>query len=220
MTTALHVDPQGPPLSMALSELVTLTKVSVGPMDNNSYALSTTHGCLLIDAAAEPSRLIDVLGGARCTGIITTHSHHDHIGALAQLASATGAALLAGAPDVDAIAAATGVRPYGMWDGDSVAIPGGEHLDVIGIVGHTPGSVTLVYSPPGGTVQLFTGDSLFPGGVGTTRGPDEFTRLMDDVTHKLFDRFPDTAVVHPGHGDATTLGAERPHLAEWRARGW
>ncbi len=99
--------------------------------------------------------------------------------------------------------------------------------------GHTPGSVALVYREPvrptdqlgtdalPGRVHLFTGDSLFPGGVGNTQGdPDRFGRLIDDVVTRVFDRFDDSTWVYPGHGKDTTLGAERPHLEEWRRRGW
>ncbi len=79
----------------------------------------------------------------------------------------------------------------------------------------------MLYQDPGGTPHLFTGDSLFPGGVGNTQGDaDRFARLIDDVEHRVFDVLPDETWVYPGHGNDTTLGAERPHLAEWRERGW
>ena len=86
--------------------------------------------------------------------------------------------------------------------------------------GHTPGSIALLYDDPDGTPHLFTGDSLFPGGVGKTSSPDDFASLVEDVSTKLFDRLPDETWFYPGHGDDSTLGAERPHLAEWRERGW
>ena len=84
-----------------------------------------------------------------------------------------------------------------------------------------PGSIALLYDDPAGTPHLFTGDSLFPGGVGNTFGDSEaFKSLISDVERKVFDRLPDEAWFYPGHGDDSTLGAERPHLQEWRARGW
>lgn len=136
------------------------------------------------------------------------------------MADATQARLIAGRPDVDAVAAAAGVQGVvGVWDSDEVAV-GQETLQVIGLVGHTPGSITLVYTAPEGPVHLFTGDSLFPGGPGRTRSPQDFTSLMDDLEEKVFGRYDDSVRVHPGHGDDTTLGAERAHLSEWRARGW
>jgi glyoxylase-like metal-dependent hydrolase (beta-lactamase superfamily II) len=92
---------------------------------------------------------------------------------------------------------------------------------VIHIVGHTPGSVALLYGDDTDGTHLFTGDSLFPGGVGNTeQDPVRFSSLIDDVEHKLFDRLPDDTWFYPGHGRDGTLGAERPSLPEWRARGW
>jgi glyoxylase-like metal-dependent hydrolase (beta-lactamase superfamily II) len=106
-----------------------------------------------------------------------------------------------------------------LEDGDTVRV-GDCTLSVIHLVGHTPGSVALLYQGPD-RPHLFTGDSLFPGGVGNTFGnADNFRSLVDDVEHKLFARLPDDTWVYPGHGKDTTLGAERPHVAEWRQRGW
>ena len=93
-------------------------------------------------------------------------------------------------------------------------------LEVIHLVGHTPGTIALLYDDPAGTPHLFTGDSLFPGGVGKTWSAEDFRSLIDDVSTKLFDRLPDETWFYPGHGDDSTLGAERPHLPEWRERGW
>jgi glyoxylase-like metal-dependent hydrolase (beta-lactamase superfamily II) len=214
-----HVEPGGEPLTLPLSDALTLTKVSVGPMDNNAYLLRTATGSLLVDAAADPERLLAVTGPALDT-VVTTHRHHDHWQALSAVAETTGAALCCGRPDVDAIATGAWVEGLtGLWDGDVVQV-GGETLEVIGLVGHTPGSIALAYRPPGGATHLFTGDSLFPGGPGRTTAPADFTSLMDDLEEKVFARFGDDTVVHPGHGDGTTLGTERPHLGEWRARGW
>lgn len=222
MTGLGHVEPGGPPLARRLSGTVTLSKVSVGPMDNNAYLLhSTTGGSLLVDAANDAGRLLNLIGPAKALDtIVTTHRHQDHWQALAQVAGETGAALVCGRPDLDAIATGAWVEGVtGVWDGDEVAL-GEEWLEVIGLVGHTPGSIALVYRADGGPSHLFTGDSLFPGGVGRTTSPDDFDSLLTDVQSKLFGRFPDDTVVHPGHGDDTTLGAERPQLAEWRSRGW
>jgi glyoxylase-like metal-dependent hydrolase (beta-lactamase superfamily II) len=214
-----HVDPGGQPLTLPLSATLTLTKLSVGPMDNNAYLLRTDAASLLVDAAAEPERLLAVTGSSVDT-VVTTHRHGDHWQALSAVADATGAVLMCGRPDVDAIATGAWVEGLaGLWDGDRVGV-GDESLEVIGLVGHTPGSIALAYVAPDGVTHLFTGDSLFPGGVGRVTNPEDFKSLLHDVETKLFERFPDDTVVHPGHGDDTTLGAERPHLAEWRARGW
>jgi glyoxylase-like metal-dependent hydrolase (beta-lactamase superfamily II) len=217
-----HVTPGGPPLAERLSSTVTLTKVSVGPMDNNAYLLhSSTGGSVLIDAANDADRLLNLIGSELALDtVVTTHRHDDHIQALAQVGAATRAGLVAGRPDVEAIATRARVEDVqGVWDGDEVAL-GQEALTVIGLVGHTPGSIALAYAAPDGIVHLFTGDSLFPGGPGRTRSPEDFRSLMDDLEAKIFGRYEDSARVHPGHGDDTTLGAERSHLGEWRARGW
>jgi glyoxylase-like metal-dependent hydrolase (beta-lactamase superfamily II) len=216
-----HVEPGGAPLLVRLSPTVTMTKVSVGgPMDNNAYLLQTRGGAtVMIDAANDSDRLLRLIGGEPVQTIVTTHRHADHWQALAPVAEHTGARLVAGRPDADAIERAAGVAGADrVWDGDTVDL-GGESLAIIGLVGHTPGSITLVYTG-GNEPHLFTGDSLFPGGPGRTHFEEDFRSLMDDLERKVFDRFGDDAVVHPGHGDDTTLGAERPHLSEWRARGW
>jgi glyoxylase-like metal-dependent hydrolase (beta-lactamase superfamily II) len=214
-----HVEPGGPPLTLTLPGGLELTKVSVGPMDNNAYLLRTGESALLVDAAAEEDRLLALTGPGLAT-VVTTHRHQDHWQALAPVAAATGAALVCGRPDVDAIATGAWVEGLvGVWDGDAVPV-GTATLEVIGLVGHTPGSIALAHRAADGVTHLFTGDSLFPGGPGRTTDPADFASLMDDLEEKVFGRFDDRTLVHPGHGDSTTLGAERPHLAEWRARGW
>lgn len=214
-----HVEPGGAPLTLSLPGGLAVTKVSVGPMDNNAYLLRTGDDTLLVDAAADEDRLLALTGPGLGT-VVTTHRHQDHWQALAPVAEASGAALVCGRPDVDAIATGAWVEGLlGVWDGDVVPV-GPVPLEVIGLVGHTPGSIALAHRAADGVTHLFTGDSLFPGGPGRTTDPADFVSLMDDLEEKVFGRFDDRTVVHPGHGDATTLGAERPHLAEWRARGW
>jgi glyoxylase-like metal-dependent hydrolase (beta-lactamase superfamily II) len=104
--------------------------------------------------------------------------------------------------------------------GETVRV-GAQTLEVVHLRGHTPGSIALVWrGPEGAGTHAFTGDSLFPGGVGKTWSPEDFTSLVDDVEERLFGTLPDDTWVYPGHGRDTTLGVERPHLGEWRARGW
>lgn len=214
-----HVDPGGPPAVVQLSPSTSLVKVSVGPMDNNCYLLRTaSSAAVLIDAANDPDRIVEITGEPGPGTVVTTHRHPDHWQALPDVARRWQPRLYAGSPDVDTIAADAGVTGVaGVWDGDRIAL-GDEQLEVIGLVGHTPGSIALVLH--GDVCHLFTGDSLFPGGPGKTGSQADFTSLMDDLETKIFGRFGDDAVVHPGHGDDTTLGAERPQLGEWRARGW
>jgi glyoxylase-like metal-dependent hydrolase (beta-lactamase superfamily II) len=215
-----HVEPGGPPLVLRLSASVTVTKISVGPVDNNAYLLQHSSGSsVVIDAANDADRLLKIISDQPLDAIVTTHRHADHWQALSSVAAATAAQLLCGDPDLEAIRIGTEVRSLnGVWDGDQIQL-GSEWLEVIGLVGHTPGSITLAY-PGAGRTHLFTGDSLFPGGPGKTNTPEDFKSLMNDLETKIFGRFDDDTVVHPGHGDDTTLGTERPHLKEWWQRGW
>lgn len=218
--TSYHVDPHSDPLSFDLGGGVLCTKQSLGDMDNNGYLLTFEDSpAVWIDAAAEPEVIAKVLAGRELAAVVTTHRHFDHIGATAAVMASTGAVGFCGAPDQQSIQADTATEQTGVWTGDTIPV-GPAALEVIGIVGHTPGSITLAWVRAHGPAHLFTGDSLFPGGIGKTWSPEDFSRLHDEVSSKLFDRFGDDTVVHPGHGDATTLGAERPHLQEWLARGW
>ena len=200
----------------------TIVKASVGPMDNNAYLVtcSQTGQTLLVDAANDADVLLDLIRQHAPTLalIVTTHQHQDHWVALAAVAKATGAPTAAHRLDAGALP----VTPDRLLaNGDTLEV-GALRFDVIHLQGHTEGSVALALTGPatGGAVQLFTGDCLFPGGVGKTWRDGDFERLLGDVSTRLFDVYPDSTVVYPGHGDDTTLGAERPHLAEWRDRGW
>ncbi|MFY1577653.1 MBL fold metallo-hydrolase [Verrucosispora sp. WMMD703] len=217
MTYSGEVTPGGPPAVRELDRL-TITKVSVGPMDNNAYLLRCggTGEQVLIDAANEAPRLLELIGDAGLTAVVTTHQHMDHWVGLEEVVAKTGARALVHADDADGLP----IEAQTLAEGDVVPV-GDCALEVIHLRGHTPGSVALLYRDPGGVPHLFTGDSLFPGGVGNTdRDPQRFAALIDDVEHKLFGRLPDETWFYPGHGRDSTLGAERPHLAEWRARGW
>ena len=199
-------------------EQLTITKVSVGPMDNNAYLLRCNNSGeqVLIDAANETPRLLELAGEAGLSTVVTTHQHMDHWVALEEVVAATGATAVAHPDDAEGLPIPT--EP--VRDGETVRV-GDCDLEVIHLVGHTPGSIALLYRDPAGVPHLFTGDSLFPGGVGNTHeDPVAFTSLLGDVESKLFDRLPDETWFYPGHGADSTLGAERPALPEWRARGW
>ncbi len=199
---------------------LTLTKVAVDPeMSNNCYLLSCdgTGAVVLIDAADEPERLLELIGDQTLTAIITTHQHWDHHRALAAVKDAhPNAVIVAGEPDAAAITEQTGVVVNRcVAEGDTIAV-GSCDFAVIPIAGHTPGSICLYRDG-----HLFTGDSLFPGGVGSTFGDAAaFTQLVDEVEAKLFDRLPEHTWFYPGHGSDGVLADERPHVAEWRERGW
>jgi glyoxylase-like metal-dependent hydrolase (beta-lactamase superfamily II) len=210
----------GGPVDVRRLPGLTIAKVAVGPMSNNAYLLrcTQTDEGLLIDAANEAGRLRELvrMDGPPVSAILTTHRHPDHWQALAELVTDADAAVYAGGADADELPVAVDER---LEHGDSFTV-GDVTLEVIGLRGHTPGSVAVLYRDPEGVPHLFTGDSLFPGGVGKTGSPQDFTSLMDDVGARVFDVLPDETWFYPGHGDDSTLGAERPHLQEWRERGW
>lgn len=199
----------------------TIVKMSVGPMDNNVYLVTSTAtgDQLIIDAANDADDIAALIAAVPGTPklIFTTHRHYDHWQALERIAELTGVPSAAGRLDADELP----VAPEKLVDdGDTITV-GDLAFDAIHLVGHTPGSIALALTDPAdGTVHLFTGDSLFPGGVGKTWEPGDFDTLIDDVSTKIFDRYADSTVVYPGHGTDTTLGTERPALATWRERGW
>lgn len=217
------VTPGSSPDVRELSHLI-ITKVAVDPqMSNNCYVLRcrATDQQVLIDAADDAPTLLTLLGPAGATKIITTHQHWDHHRALKAVADATGAVIVAGQPDATAITEQTGVPVDDAVEHGDLIEFGNVRLEVIRVTGHTPGSICLLYDDPDGTPHLFTGDSLFPGGVGNTFGDaDAFVSLINDVEERIFGRLPDETWFYPGHGNDSTLGTERPHLAEWRERGW
>jgi glyoxylase-like metal-dependent hydrolase (beta-lactamase superfamily II) len=220
MTYTGGVVPGGPTDRREL-ELLTIRKACVGTMANNVYLLTCarTGAQLLIDAADDPDRIMSLLAesGGALDVIVTTHRHWDHHRALARVAASTGARTAAGADDADALP----VLPTLLLShGDTLAF-GDVTLDVIHLRGHTPGSVALAYQDPRGHAHIWTGDSLFPGGVGNVeKDPERFASLLGDVQARIFDVYDDDTWIYPGHGADTTLGAERPHLQEWRERGW
>lgn len=149
-------------------------------------------------------------------GVLTTHAHQDHWGALAEVVSATGAKTFAPQLDVGSIDVPT---EQGLVPGAVVTF-GDVSLRVLTTGGHTPGASMFFYDDPLGHGHLFSGDCLFPGGVGKTITPEDFTTLFEGVKEQVFDVLPDTTWVYPGHGDDTTVGAERASLESWRTRGW
>ncbi|MFQ6172555.1 MBL fold metallo-hydrolase [Oryzobacter sp. R7] len=213
-----RVTPGGPTDVRGLRR-ATIRKMAVSEMSNNVYLVTctATGEQLLVDAADDPERCLALVaeGSGRLDHLVTTHQHWDHHRALAAVAAATGATTYAGADDADGLPVPPDVR---LHHGDVVTV-GELELDVIHLRGHTPGSVALSWADPDGTTHLFTGDALFPGGPGRAIGPDH-TTLMDDLEERVFGVLPDDTWFYPGHGDDSTLGAERPSLAEWRERGW
>ena len=195
-----------------------ITKVAVGPMDNNAYFLTctATGDTTLIDAAAEPDRLLRERGDGLLVSVITTHQHPDHWQALEQVVGVAGPAVIAHALDAPGLP----IPVTEIVKGNAVIEVGQARLTVVHLRGHTQGSIAILYDADPDAPHLFTGDSLFPGGPGKTSSMEDFTMIMDQLENKVFGRLPDATWIYPGHGGDTTLGAERPHLQEWRARGW
>ncbi|GAA2159214.1 MBL fold metallo-hydrolase [Actinomadura napierensis] len=221
MTYTGNVEAGGRPDVRELPGL-TVTKVAVGPYDNNAYILrcTATGEQLLVDAANEGPRLLELIGDGPLARIVTTHRHQDHWMALTEVARATGAPVVAHPHDAEPLPEPV-AEP--VEHGATVRV-GRATLEVIHLRGHTPGSIALLYDAGGELADrphLFTGDSLFPGGVGNTWGdPTLFKQLFADVEERVFGRLPDATWFYPGHGKDTTLGRERPSLPEWRSRGW
>jgi glyoxylase-like metal-dependent hydrolase (beta-lactamase superfamily II) len=201
---------------------LSITKVAVGPMNNNAYLLRCTQTgeLALIDAANEAETLLGLIGDTPLDTIITTHQHWDHHAALQQVQQATGAATIAHPEDAPGLPIPVS-RP--VQNGDTISV-GNASLSVIHLRGHTPGSIAILYDGNGELADqphLFTGDSLFPGGPGNTEhDPQRFGSLMDDLEQRVFAPLPDGTWVYPGHGGDTTVGTERPSVPVWRERGW
>ncbi|WP_326502626.1 MBL fold metallo-hydrolase [Rothia nasimurium] len=223
------------------SDALTVRSIAVSEMENNVYLLThrASGGQVLIDAAddfpaistfvqqaaAADSSAAHDHAGAGVRALVTTHSHWDHIRALPEAVEAWDPVTYCGAPDAEAIAEQEGVEIEERLVGGERLTLAGIELEVIALRGHTPGSIALTLrvsegADAGERVLLFTGDSLFPGGVGKTNSPQDFEQLFTDVSERIFGRFDDNTLVLPGHGDSTILGKERPQLPKWKERGW
>ena len=189
-------------------------KVVVGPMDNNVFVLRCRHtgDAVLIDAANEHDRLLDLSRALNVGRVIETHGHWDHIQAIPEMRDA---GYSVGVSDADA-----GMLPsYDEIIGDDEVITVGDlRLRTVHTPGHTPGSICFRVE---GKPILFSGDTLFPGGPGNTKfeGGD-FPTIIRSIEDRLFASLPGDTIVLPGHGDDTTIGNESPHLQEWIDRGW
>ncbi|MBK4150769.1 MBL fold metallo-hydrolase [Corynebacterium macginleyi] len=194
-----------------------LHQISVSEMDNNCYLLTAGDEGLLVDAADDAPAILDMAheAGVDITAVLTTHRHWDHVRALGEILQTTKAKHYASFIDSPAIPEDVDVE---LREGDSIEFAGMK-LPVIILRGHTPGGVALVATVDGVT-NLFVGDSVFPGGLGRTTSEGDFVRLYKDVTQRIFEDFPDDAIIRPGHGKSTTLGEERPKLGDWWERRW
>ncbi|MGH8887927.1 MAG: MBL fold metallo-hydrolase [Egibacteraceae bacterium] len=213
-----HVEPRGPGISRTITlpggADVEVRKFSVGPYDNNVYLLTDrqSHQTLLIDAANDADRILAEIREVDIAAILTTHGHADHWQALNTVADATGAPTYVHPADAGMVPR---VADYAAEDGQRVAF-GAAEVTLAHTPGHTPGSTCVLL----GDRHLFSGDTLFPGGPGNTRGnASAFRQIMRSLRERLF-VLDDATWVYPGHGDDTTIGRERPCLDDWDARGW
>ena len=189
----------------------------VGEYHNNAFvvACAQTGEGVIIDAAAEPDRILELADGVDVQALLTTHGHHDHLYAVAQVVETLEIPFLLHPDDFEMAARTTRVGPTALSDGQVVPL-GDTSLLTMHTPGHTPGSVCFL--SPG---VLFSGDTLFPGGPGATQfeGGD-FDTIIKSIKERLLE-LDDATEVYPGHGPtATTIGKERPELPEWIARGW
>ena len=190
-------------------------KIVVGPVDNNVFVLrcKATGDAVLLDAANEHEKLLELAQSLNVRRVLETHGHWDHIQAVPAMREA-GYEVAVTALD------APRLKDVGydvFLDDKEVVEVGRVRLDAIHTPGHTEGSICFKVA---GSPIVFSGDTLFPGGPGnaTFEGGD-FATIIQSIDSKLFTLPPDTIVL-PGHGDDTTVGTERPHLQEWIDRGW
>ncbi len=186
-------------------------------VDNNVWVIGDDSECVVVDAPHDVAAIRKLVGGRRVVAVLATHAHDDHVRVAPELARATGAPVLLHPADRvlwDLVHPDN--PPDGeLTDGQTVEV-GGTTLRVLHTPGHSPGACSLHASDLG---SVFTGDTLFAGGPGATgRSYSDFGTIITSIRDRLLTLPPET-VVHTGHGDDTTIGAEVPHLDEWIARG-
>ena len=186
-------------------------------VDNNVWLVGDDEDVLVVDAAHDAAAIVAAIAGRRVSAIVCTHGHDDHVNEAPTLRSRTGAPVWFPSPDAM------------LWHTEhpdtepDLDLVDGTRLEVAGVTltalrtpGHSPGS-TCLYAPALGA--LFSGDTLFAGGPGATgRSYSDFATILDSIRERLL-VLPSDTVVHTGHGDVTTIGAEAPHLQEWVDRG-
>jgi glyoxylase-like metal-dependent hydrolase (beta-lactamase superfamily II) len=189
-----------------------IDRIVTAPLENNVYLITctATKVSLIVDAAGDPDAVIALAEGTDVKGVATTHGHWDHHGAIPDVTDTLDVPFMLHSADVDL----AGKEPEFLLVEGPLSV-GDSEVQILHTPGHTPGSICLLL--PG---VVITGDTLFPGGPGATRfDHSSFDTIIESISSKLF-TLPDDTVVLPGHGDSTTIGAERPQLLKWIERGW
>ncbi len=181
-------------------------------VDNNVWVIGDDQECVVIDAPHDVDAILAVVGDRKVKAIVCTHAHDDHVRVAPELRERTGAPIMLH-PDDRPVWELT--HPDLLWDVDladgQVIEVGGTTLEVLHTPGHAPGAVCL-YAADHGCV--FTGDTLFQGGPGATgRSFSDRPTIEASIRSRLF-ALPDATVVHTGHGDDTSIGAERALLGD------
>lgn len=201
LVTAGNFDPAGPP-----------------EHENNVWLVGDSHEVIVVDPAHDPDAVAIAVDGRKVLAVLLTHGHWDHVRATPAFVSRIPAPVYLHEADhflwEDATGSPEGFQP--LEDGATFTVAGAT-IQAMHTPGHTPGSTSLRVD---GLNAVLSGDTLFPGGPGATRWDySDFQQVMRSLRERLF-TLPADTVVHPGHGESTTIGAEAPHVDEWEARGW
>ncbi|MBE0430265.1 MAG: MBL fold metallo-hydrolase [Dehalococcoidia bacterium] len=195
---------------LAEDDAVGIEKLVLGPFGTNAYIVTCrqTRETAVVDAPAQADTILAALGGNIPRYVLLTHSHLDHIGALAQLRSQLDVPLAAHVADASVLMPPPEIL---LGDGDTVRL-GELELAVLHTPGHTPGSLCFRIGR-----FLLSGDTIFPGGPGRTNSPADFRQIVESITAKIFP-LPDDTQIHPGHGEPTLLKTEKEAFAIFASR--
>lgn len=193
--------------------MIELRVMSVGEYQTNCYLLvETTLGeGILVDPGDEAQKILNWIGNTNVTRLLLTHGHSDHVGALHAVKQSLGVKAGIHPADAEAFSIQT---DYELSPGDIFKL-GDAHIDVVYVPGHTPGSVALKLIEADGFHHALSGDAIFPGGPGHTQTPEALATALESLARTIF-TWSDSVRLHPGHGESTTVGAERAAFETFR----